>query len=157
MWRRNETGTRRSQVRSNPRFGGAAPDTEVEQLRVMLRPRGARFGRRHPVACTHHPSGLRPSGIAEARPPPDAPSTRVLPPAGSRRWSLCRAGARPGTAKPDQFESTLRWGGARYREPPTARDARAEGCPVRQAILNRLHSPPLWPSPEWDRGGATST
>ena len=36
--------------------------------------------------------------------------------------------------------------------PPPHYDAQAEGCPARQATFSRLHSPPLWPSPEWDRG-----
>jgi hypothetical protein len=81
---------RRSRTSSSPRSGGAALGTEILQLEVMLRARGARLGSdsrrcgsplgighlglstrdphplRHSVACTHHPSGLRPSGIEEA-------------------------------------------------------------------------------------------
>jgi hypothetical protein len=74
------------------RSGVAAPNREHGPRHpiMMLRPRGARFGRRYLIACTHHPSGLRPSGLAEARlhlthPAPQGAPTRPL---GSRRWSL---------------------------------------------------------------------
>jgi hypothetical protein len=68
LWRRSETGIRAKPGAFESRPGAPTPKTEDSrgQPIMMLRPRGARLGRRHQVACTHHPSGLRPSGIVEA-------------------------------------------------------------------------------------------
>jgi hypothetical protein len=109
MSRRSKTGTRRSRVRSNPGNGGPAPDTEkgqppngIEEAPLDVAPERDRGRRsrtssspRFDGAAPDTENGQPPSEIEKARPPPDAPSTRLLPLAGSRSWSLCGAEKRP--------------------------------------------------------------
>ena len=83
-----------------------------------------------------------------ARPNPSSCLDRVVP-----RDSAERCRRKTGT-RPSQTRSNPApvWWRQIRGTPPLRHDAQAEGCPARQAMFYRLHSPPRWPSPEWDRG-----